>query len=100
MKPGLTTGSGKLPDLAHRVLERAVAIDHGFDLDARALKQRCLNTLGDLLRILREELDLALGGLVGAEQTVLAPAAAVHGGVENVAQGQNGLAARGLDTAA
>ena len=97
---GADDGVGQLPDLARRVLEGAVAVDHGLDLDAGALQQLGLDALGHGLGVLREELDLVLGGLVGAEQAVLrAVAAAVHGGVEDVAEGEHVPASGGEDAA-
>ena len=70
---------GKLPDLALRVLERAVAVDHDLDVLAGRIEYALLNLEHEVAALAREELDLILGRLVRAEQSVFfIAAAAVH----------------------
>ena len=78
---------GELPDLAFRVLEGSVAVHHHFHVLARGLEDAFLDVQHQRLAVAREELDGALGGLVGAEETVaLVVAAAFYGGVEDIVQ--------------
>ena len=91
---------GQLPDLAHRILEGAVAVDHDLHVLAGGLQQLVLDVLHQTLAVPGEELDLVLGGLVGAQQAVAGVvAAAVHRGGEDLVQAEHTLCAGGLEQA-
>ena len=80
---------GQLPDLAHRVLEGAVAVDHNLHMLAGLGEHLGLDGLHQVLAGAGEQLHLVLGGLVGAQQAVgLVAAAAVDGGGHDVVQGE------------
>ena len=89
-------GVGQLPDAADGVLKGTVAVDHDLHLDAALLLDAGLDGVHHGLAAAGEELELFLGGLVGAEQAVLVVvAAAVHGGGHHVGQGVDGLPGHG-----
>ena len=73
-------GVRKLPYLAYRVLERAVAVYHGLYLNACALEHEILYSLGHRLRVFGEQLYVVVSRPVGAEQPVFRIVArTVHG---------------------
>ena len=57
---------GKLPDLTLRILERAVALYHDFNILTGSGLDLRLNVLYQRLSVLREQLDGIFGRLVGA----------------------------------
>ena len=62
---------GKLPDLSYGILKCTVTVNHNLDELSGLVKETLLNILDQILTFTGEELDLILGGLVGAKQTVL-----------------------------
>ena len=89
-------GVGQLPDLACGVFEGAVAVDHGLDVLAGALRERGTQRLGHGHGVAGEELYPLLVRLVGAKEAVLGViAAAVYGGGEQVIQTQHAFGTGG-----
>ena len=87
---------GQLPDLAGRVFERAVAVDHGLDALAGGLAHGLADGLRHGLGVPGKQLHTVLVGLVAAQQAVLGViAAAVHRGGQQIVQPQHHLRAGG-----
>ena len=85
---------GQLPDLAHRILERAVAVHHHLDVPAGALLHHFLHVLDESVAVAREQLHRLLGGLVGSQQSVLRiEAAAVDRRAQDIVEREHDLAA-------
>ena len=88
----------EFPDLADRILERTVAVNHNFDRLAGTFLDESLNAVNDGLAVTREELDGFFGCLVGAEKTVgFVVAAAVYGCGQNIVETENGFGAGSLE---
>lgn len=92
---GVTRGNNRvsqLPDLAHRILECAVAVDEHFNGLTGLFKHELLHTLNEFLAVDREQLNGVLGSLIGTQQTAeIVVAAAVYGCGEDVVKAVDGL---------
>ena len=92
---------GQLPDLAHRVLEGAVAVDHDLHGLSGFFPKALLDLVHQRPAVPGEQLDLVLGGLVGAQQAVVrVEAAAVHRGGHDLVQAEHPPGAGGSQQAA
>ena len=75
--------------IADRILKGAVSVYHSLDPFAGCGAEARADSLGDILSVVGEELYHALGGLVGTEKAVFfVVSAAVHRGVEYIAEGE------------
>ena len=87
---------GQLPDLADGIFEGAVTIDHNLNMFPGFLQQILLDGIDERLAVAGEKLDLVLGGLIGAEQTViLIVPAAIDGGGQDLIHSVNAFGAGG-----